>query len=116
MTSSHLHGKRSRYATHTFAVLVGDELYMVSDNGILSCLDAKTGKENWRHALPGSYSASPVFADGRIYLLNESGETTVIAPGKNFGKLASNIIEGSLPRVDGRFRRSLLFAKRHAFI
>ena len=67
---------------------------MVSDNGIVSCLDAKTGKENWRQRLPGSYSASPVFADGRIYLLNESGETTVIAPGKDFRKLASNIIEG----------------------
>ena len=66
----------------------------MSDNGIVSCLDAKTGKENWRQRLPGSYSASPVFADGRIYLLNESGETTVIAPGKDFRKLASNIIEG----------------------
>lgn len=68
---------------------------MVSDNGILSCLDAKTGKENWRQRAPGTYSASPVFAAGRIYLLNESGETTVIAPGKEFRKLATNTLQGT---------------------
>ena len=95
VTSSHLQWKTARGTPLTPSpLLVGDEIYMVSDNGIVSCLDAKTGKENWRQRLPGSYSASPVFADGRIYLLNESGETTVIAPGKDFRKLASNIIEG----------------------
>ena len=68
---------------------------MVSDNGILSCLDAKTGKENWRQRARGTYSASPAFAAGRIYLLNESGETTVIAPGKEFRKLATNTLQGT---------------------
>lgn len=95
VTSSHMQWKTARGTPLTPSpLLVGDEIYMVSDNGILSCLDAKTGKENWRQRVPGTYSASPVFADGRIYLLNESGETTVIAPGKEFKKLASNLMEG----------------------
>ena len=68
---------------------------MISDNGVLTCLDARTGKEHWRQRLAGSYSASPVFADGRVYLLSEDGETTVIAPGPQFRKLASNKLDGS---------------------
>jgi outer membrane protein assembly factor BamB len=71
-------------------LLVGDELYMVSDLGIATCLDAKTGKTHWQERLGGNFSASPLFADGRIYFLNETGVTTVIAPGKIFRRLATN--------------------------
>jgi outer membrane protein assembly factor BamB len=46
-------------------LLVGDELYIVNDAGIASCLDAKTGHVYWQQRLGGAYSASPVFADGR---------------------------------------------------
>jgi outer membrane protein assembly factor BamB len=81
-------------------LLAGSELYMVSDNGILTCLDAKTGKEHWRQRLTGSYSASPVYADGKVYLLSEEGETTVVAAATQFRKLASN-------RLDGRFLASM---------
>jgi outer membrane protein assembly factor BamB len=75
-------------------LLVGDELYMVSDGGIASCLDAKTGKEHWRARLGGNHSASPIYADGRIYFLNEDGEATVIEPGTTFKRLAANQLDG----------------------
>ena len=75
-------------------LLVDDELYLVSDNGIASCLDAKTGKLHWRHRLGGEFSASPVYADGRIYLLSEDGVTTVVAPGRTFTELAVNRLAG----------------------
>ena len=75
-------------------IAVGDELYMVSDNGVLTCLDQKTGKVYYQQRLGGAYSASPVFAGGRIYFLSEEGETVVIAPGKEFKKLAVNQLEG----------------------
>jgi outer membrane protein assembly factor BamB len=75
-------------------LLVGEELYIISDNGVASCLDAKTGKQHWQERLGGSYSASPVYADGRIYFLNEDGESVVIEPGREFKKLASNRIDG----------------------
>ena len=75
-------------------LLVGDELYVVSDRGIGSCLDAKTGELHWRQRLGGNYSASPVFADGRIYFQSEEGVTTVIAPGKTFRRLAMNRLDG----------------------
>ena len=77
-------------------LVVGDELYMVNDGGIASCLDAKTGAVHWQQRLGGSYSASPLFADGRIYFPSESGVTTVIAPGATFRKLAVNALDGAL--------------------
>ena len=75
-------------------LLVGDELYLVSDNGIASCLDAKTGKTHWQQRLGGNHSASPTFAGGRIYFLNEEGESVVIEPGREFKKLATNQLDG----------------------
>lgn len=76
-------------------LLVGDLLYIVSDIGIATCLDAKTGHPHWRERLGGNYSASPIFADGRIYFLNEEGVATVIAPGTTFQKLTTNVVDGA---------------------
>ena len=75
-------------------LLVGEELYMVNDGGIASCVDARTGKHHWQERLPGAYSASPVYAEGKIYLLNETGEATVLEVGKEFKKLATNRLPG----------------------
>jgi outer membrane protein assembly factor BamB len=75
-------------------LLVGEELYVVSDNGIATCLDAKTGNPHWRERLGGNFSASPVSAGDRIYFLNEDGQTTVIASGRQFQKLATNHLDG----------------------
>jgi outer membrane protein assembly factor BamB len=75
-------------------LLVGDELYFVSDNGIATCIDAKTGAELWRARLDGNYSASPIYADGRIYFLSEEDESIVIAPGRQLKHLATNQLDG----------------------
>jgi outer membrane protein assembly factor BamB len=76
-------------------LLAGDELYVVNDGGIATCLDARSGATHWVQRLGGGgYSASPVLADGRIYFLSEGGVGTVIAPGKEFRKLATNTLEG----------------------
>jgi outer membrane protein assembly factor BamB len=76
-------------------LLVGDELYVVNDGGIAQCLDAATGEPRWIQRLGGGdYSASPLFADGRIYFLSEGGVTTVIVPGREFRRLATNTLDG----------------------
>ena len=76
-------------------LIVGDEIYVVNDGGIASCLDARTGDTHWQQRLGGEYSASPVFADGRIYFLNEEGTATAIAPGKAFVRLATASLDGA---------------------
>ena len=56
----------------------GGLLFMATEMGIVTCIDAKTGERVWRERLGGIYSASPVAADGKIYLASENGETLVL--------------------------------------
>ena len=67
---------------------------MVSDQGVLTCVNAVQGGEIWRQRLSGSFSASPTLADGKIYLVNENGTTYVVAPGDKFKLLAENHLDG----------------------
>lgn len=70
-------------------------LYAVTEDGVASCFKPESGEAVWQERLtPGkaAFSASPVFADGRIYVLSESGETTVLAPGPEFKVLSRNPI------------------------
>ena len=96
VTGTHVAWSTSRGAPFTPSpIVVGDELYIISDLGVLSCVDAKTGTLHWQQRLGGNYSASPVFADGRIYFLSEEGVATVIAPGTTFRKLSVNELDGA---------------------
>jgi outer membrane protein assembly factor BamB len=96
VTGSHVAWTMTRQAPYTPSpLLVGDELYVVSDIGILSCLDARTGTVRWIQRLGGNYSASPIVADGRVYFLSEEGTATVLAPGQEFRVLARNTLDGS---------------------
>ena len=91
VTETNVVWKHEKGAPLTPSVLVvGDELYFVSDNGVATCLDAKTGKVHWTKRLGGDFSASPVFAEGRIYFQNEAGVTTVVKAAKEFESLATN--------------------------
>jgi outer membrane protein assembly factor BamB len=85
-------------------LLIGDALYLVSDGGMVSCLDAKTGAKRWAENLGGTYWASPVEAGGLIYLQSENGTGTVFRPGNEFDPVATNKL-GELCRasfgVDG---------------
>jgi outer membrane protein assembly factor BamB len=86
-------------------VLAGGLLYMVSNKGVLTCLEAKTGKVVWSEQLEGEYGASLLYADGRIYISNKEGKTTVIKPGREFRRLAVNELDGFLgasPAVAGK--------------
>jgi len=85
-------------------LLIGDRLYTISDLGIASCVDARTGSVHWKQRLGGNFSASPLFAAGRIYFFNQEGTTTVIDAGPEFRELAVNRLDGELkasPAVAG---------------
>ena len=74
-------------------LLVDDLLYMINDGGIVTCLDAKSGQPHWAERVQGNYSASPIFADGRIYVSSEEGKVAVLAPGREFKLLAENKLD-----------------------
>ena len=70
----------------------GKYLFVTNDRGILWCLDAKTGKEIWggQRIKAAIYSASPVLADGKLYVTSEDGLVTVVKAGPTFEVLAEN--------------------------
>lgn len=91
VTATHLAWQTGRGAPSTPSTLVvGSELYFVSDAGIATCADATTGRVHWNERLGGGFSASPVFADGRVYFQNEEGIGFVVKAGKSFEQLARN--------------------------
>ncbi|MEX0613568.1 MAG: PQQ-binding-like beta-propeller repeat protein [Pirellulales bacterium] len=93
-TKTHVLWSHDKGAPLTTSMLVvGDELYFVSDNGVTSCLDARTGRVHWTKRLGGDFSASPVFAEGRIYFPNEAGVTYVVKAGTTFELLATNDLQ-----------------------
>jgi outer membrane protein assembly factor BamB len=71
-------------------VYVAPHLFTITDGGVATCLEASTGDVVWQRRIGGNFSASPVAADGRIYLLSDQGQTTVIAAGPEFQVLAAN--------------------------
>ena len=86
-------------------LLVGDLLYMITDAGVASALDAKTGDLIWTARVGGTFSASPVAAEGHIYFFDEDGKATVIEAGREYKVLATNSLdEGSLasPAIAGQ--------------
>ncbi len=91
VTDTHVEWTVKSAVPHTASLILdGEELYMVSDRGIASCLDAKTGEGVWKERLGGGFSSSPLMSAGRIYFQNEKGKTTVIRPGRKFDRLATN--------------------------
>jgi outer membrane protein assembly factor BamB len=97
-------------------LLIDDLLYVIHDRGTASCLEASTGKLVWHKRLGGNFSSSPIYADGKIYLMNEEGVTSVLKSGRQFEVLATNRLnEGCLasPAVSGN--ALLIRTKAHLY-
>ena len=96
VTESHMAWKLDRGAPlNPSPLLVGTELYLVADNGVATCLDAKTGEQHWQKRIGGNFTSSLLFAEDRIYLLDEQGKTYVIAPTREeYRELAVNELPG----------------------
>ena len=95
ITESHLVWSTTKGPDVPTPVSDGKYLYVLGDRGVMSCLDALTGAEIWaeKRVKPGIYSASPVLADGKLYVTSEDGTTTVVRSGPKFEILAENDLE-----------------------
>jgi outer membrane protein assembly factor BamB len=90
--------------------LVDGSIYLVADNGVSRCLDAKTGATLWQERLEGKYSASPVYADRHVFFFGEEGLTTVIRPSRERAEIVAE------NHLDGRFMASPAIVDKAMFL
>ena len=89
VTSTHVAWTADKRVPHNPSMLVvGDELYMLDDKGMLSSRDARTGVVHYEERLLGPTSSSLLFADGHIYAIDELGASAVVKPGKTLEVIA----------------------------
>jgi outer membrane protein assembly factor BamB len=96
VTDTHIAWSHRKFVPNMPSALVVDDLlFMVSDQGFVSCLEAKTGRELWKERLRagGDHWASPVYAHGKIYFCGKRGIVSVIAAARDFQLLAENRFE-----------------------
>ena len=77
-------------------IIYGDLLYVLADNGVLSAYDAKTGENIYQQRLPTSFSASPVAANGKLYLSSEDGDVFVVKAGRQYELISRNTMGQAL--------------------
>jgi outer membrane protein assembly factor BamB len=99
VSDTHLAWKWTQRGAPDVPTPVADDkyFYMVDDQGLVTCIDVQTGTAVWgpnRTAL-GTVSASPLLADGKLYITNEEAITTVLAAGPEFKVLATNELDGT---------------------
>jgi outer membrane protein assembly factor BamB len=90
-------------------LLLKPYLFTISEGGIAMCVKAETGEIVWQERIGGNFSASPVSAEGRIYLLSDEGETTVIEAGPQFKVLERNPLQE-------KAQASIAISQQHLFI
>jgi outer membrane protein assembly factor BamB len=85
-------------------LIYGDWMFMISDRGIGTCVEHKTGEVVWQERIGGNYMSSPVCANGKLYCADTDGQIVVLAASDKFEVLARNsIVEGarSTPAISG---------------
>ncbi|MFP6632966.1 MAG: PQQ-binding-like beta-propeller repeat protein [Planctomycetota bacterium] len=91
VTDTHIAWRTNRGAAYVPSPIVeGAYFLIVSDNGIASCFEAKSGKRLWMERLGGGHSASTVSAGGLVYFVSDKGVTTVVRPGSKFDVISKN--------------------------
>ncbi|HEY0985074.1 outer membrane protein assembly factor BamB family protein [Schlesneria sp.] len=94
ITETHIAWKHTKtMPSRPSPLLVDDLLYLISSDGVATCLEATSGKVVWQERISGKFSASPLYARGRVYFFDENSVTTVIESGRHFSKLAVNVMD-----------------------
>ena len=117
VTDTHIAWKETRaMPPRCSPLLVGDLLFLVNRRGITSCLDAITGDVIWKERLEGAYSASPIHANGGIYMFNEDSVCTIIKPARKLEILATNRLPKDILMATPAVSDNALFIRTERYL
>lgn len=113
VTDTHVAWKYAKTVpSRSSPVLTEGRLFMISDNGMISCVDAKSGQAVWQKRTKGAFSASPLLADGKIWFFGEDGEVPVIAAAATYQPLADNRLDDGFMASPAVYQDSLVLRSR----
>jgi outer membrane protein assembly factor BamB len=117
VTDTHVLWKaRTHVGKYSSPILVDGLLYTAAEQSFLSCLDSATGEAVWTERIGGTYEASPIYADGRLYFFNTQGATTVLKPGRTCQILATNkLADGFMASPAAAGRAFFLRTRTHLY-
>jgi len=94
VTNSHVEWKTSQgVPSRPSTILIDDLIFMVADNAVVTCLEAKTGERVWNKRLEGEFSSSPIYSEGKIFFSNQDGQSFVVAADREYKLLATNTLD-----------------------
>ena len=94
VTGTHLAWSlKTHVGKYSSPILVDGLIYTASDESFISCLDAATGDVVWTERVGGTFAASPIYGDSRLYFVDQQGATLVLKPGRKLEVLAKNTLE-----------------------
>jgi len=97
VTESHVIWNRDKGNSDLSApILIGNRIYSILNNGVVTCVNAETGEDVWRDRVEGTFTASPVAANGFVYFCNEEGDCFVIRAADQFERIAKNHLDEGL--------------------
>lgn len=104
VTSNVVWRLRTHIGKFSSPIMVDGLIYTAAAESFLSCIDAANGNVVWTERIGGTYEASPIYANGRLYFFNQEGVATIVKPGRTFDVLAKNSLDDGLmacPAVSG---------------
>ena len=96
ITGTHVAWKLLKRTPKRSSPVLVDDLFFMANDGVITCVEARTGDVLWSERAGGEYSASLLSGGGHVYFCDEDGLTTVVAPGREFRKVAENHLDDGL--------------------
>jgi len=97
-------------------IIVDGLIYLLTNNGTATCLEAASGMQVWSERIGGNYVASPIYADGRLYFCSSQGKTTILRAGRNYELLAENeLADGFMASPATLGKALILRTKTHLY-
>ena len=102
-------------------IIYGEHLYCCSNSGILTCYDAKTGEQIYKERMTGengglAFTASPLAADGHLFLTAEDGQVVVVKAGADFELVRINQLNQSILATPAISEGTIFFRTQKSLI